>query len=69
MRMTRYVLVGLAALAVGAALHAGAGYVASPLPADLRIAQQESPGTTSVDEPAGPYVQQHLDNQEGGNAG
>ena len=66
MRMQRYLLVGLAALAIGAVLQISAGHFASPPPADLRIAQQETPGNpNSSDEPSGPYVQQHLENQEG----
>lgn len=66
MRMKQYLLVGLAALAVGAVLQTSADRFAGPLPADLRIAQQDNPGTLDPDEPHGPYVQQHLDNQEGG---
>lgn len=70
MKMKRYWLVGLAALAVGAVLQISVGRVASPLPAELRIAQQETPGTLGdPDVPSGPYVQQHLENQEGGGAG
>jgi hypothetical protein len=69
-RMKRYVLVGLAALAVGAVLQASGSRLAGPMPADLRIAQQDNPGTPNYpDEPRGPYVQQHLDNQEGGGPG
>ena len=65
--MKRYLLVGVAALAVGAVLQTSADRFASPLPADLRIAQQENPANPNYpDEPSGPYVQQHLDNQEGG---
>jgi hypothetical protein len=65
--MQRYLLVGLAALAIGAVLQISAGHFASPQPADLRFAQQENPGTpNSPDDPTGPYVQQHLDNEEGG---
>jgi len=64
MRMKRYLLVGVAALAVGAVLQTSADRFASPLPADLRIAQQENPNYPN--EPTGPYVQQHLENQEGG---
>ena len=60
--MQRYMLVGLAALAIGAVLQINAGRFDGPLPADLRIAQQENPNYPN--EPTGPYVQQHLENQE-----
>jgi hypothetical protein len=64
MRMQRYLVVGLTALAIATVLQISAGRFAGPLPADLRIAQQENPNYP--DEPTGPYVQQHLENQEGG---
>ena len=62
--MQRYMFVGLAALAIGAVLQINADRFAGPLRADLRIAQQENPNYPN--EPTGPYVQQHLENQEGG---
>lgn len=65
MKMKRYLLVGLAALAAGAALQTSAHRSAGPLPAEPSIAQEENPGSPNYPgQPSGPYVQQRLDNQE-----